>query len=378
MPNVKGRRGLAALNQSPSGSTNELLHLIFHELRTPLSSILGYASILLSGELGPLSQSQREVAERLRELARYLTSLITNLRQLALLTDKLTMIPWEPLDVVRLVRSVCHDLAVEAKRKGVRLTTQVPQSLPPLWAERDGLTQVLINLTMNAIKFTPPRGEVTVAAHATDTAIQLTVRDTGVGIAPTTIPKLFREFYHEDKPEVGAVGGTGFGLVIVKRIAARHHGTVSVSSRLGRGSTFRVTLPLRSGLEVIKVIVGQLIEQARSRRDHFSLLLIEASGSHTDRLERILKESIRGEDRYYPIEKGKLIAILAHTNLQGARVITDRVVQHLKRDPVLRRTRRLKVMLGMAAYPTHGRQPAQLLKVAHRQMVELPRAPAEA
>ena len=364
--------GLKTLSRSIE-SSDELLHVIFHELRTPLSSIHGYASILLSGELGPLTQPQRETVERLRELTLYLTALITNLRQLALLVDEPTMIPWEPLDLDKVVRSVCDDLGTQARRKGIRLALQLSNSLPPLWAERNGITQVLINLIMNAIKFTPQRGKVTVAVRGSNHAVHLIVRDTGVGIPRAVIPKLFREFYHQDKPEVGAVGGTGLGLVIVKRSVDRHRGSVSVTSRLGRGSTFRVVLPQRSGQEIIKTVVEQMIQRSRQERQPFALLLIKAGRVRYERLERVLKESIRADDRYYPVQKPQLVVIVAQTNSQGAQVIAQRISYRIQRDPVLRRNRQLKVLLGIAAYPTHGRRAQQLLKVAHDHLAPLPK-----
>ena len=371
------RRSLAKLSR-PASATDEMLHLIFHEVRTPLSSIYGYLSILLSGEIGALSPQQQEITERMRELARYLTALITNLRQLALVSNELTMIPWEPLDLAALIRTVCRNLSTEAKRKGVRLTTQLSSRLPRIWAERDGLTQILINLLVNAIKFTPTRGRVTVAVHNSDHAMRLTVRDTGVGIQASTIPRLFKEFYHEDKPEVGAVGGTGFGLVIVKRIAERHGGSVKVTSRVGRGSTFHVTLPRRNGAQVIKTILGQLIEQAQQNQEPFTLLLLKAGGVAPDRVERVIKESIRAEDYYYPLEQARLVAVLVRTNLQGGQMTAERIAQRVERELTLRHDPTLKAYLGLAVYPTHGKDAARLLRVANEQIIELPRTTAAA
>ena len=362
-------RSLKALTRSLD-SSDDLLYLIFHELRTPLSSIHGYASILLTGELGPLAPPQRQTVERLRELTLYLTTLITNLRQLALLADEPTLIPWEPLEIGKLVRAVCHDLAAEVERKGVRLILKISPTTPVSWAERNGVTQILINLLMNAIKFTPRKGTITVKVNGSNRAIHLTVRDTGVGIPRAVLPKLFRELYHQDRPEVNASGGSGLGLVIVKRNVDRHQGSVSVNSRVGRGSAFHVILPQRSGHDVLKTVLARMIERSRQEREPFSLLLVKAGGTSSEQLDRILKDSIRSDDLYYPLQKAQLIAIVARTTLQGAQVIAQRISQRMQRDPELRGDLRVTLQFGIAAYPMHGRRPLQLLKVAQRHLID--------
>lgn len=354
-------------------SSQELLHLIFHELRTPLSSIHGYASILLTGELGALTPPQRQTVDRLRELTLYLTTLISNLRQLALLADEPAILPWEPLDIGKLLRAVCHDLSGEADRKGVRLTLKVPARLSPLWAERNGVTQILINLVMNAIKFTPPKGTVTVEARGTNHAMRLSVRDTGVGIPRSVLPKLFRELYHQDHPEVGALGGSGLGLVIVKRNVERHHGSVSVRSRVGRGTIVAVTLPQRREQDVLKTALTQMIERSRGERKAFSLLVLKSAGAPYERLERALRDSIRSEDRYYLLQHAGVIALVARTNLRGAQAIGERIQQRVQRDPELRRHYVARLQLGVAAYPAHGRRAAQLFKVAQQHLAPLAR-----
>lgn len=352
-------------------SSQDMLHLIFHELRTPLSSIHGYASILLTGELGALTPPQRQTVDRLKELTVYLTTLISNLRQLALLADEPALLPWEPLDIGKLVRAVCHDLSAEADRKGVRLTLKAPARLAPLWAERNGVTQILINLVMNAIKFTPPKGTVTVEVRSSSQALRLTVRDTGVGIPRAVLPKLFRELYHQDHPEVGALGGSGLGLVIVKRNVERHHGSVSIRSRLGRGTIVDVTLPQRLEQDVLKTALTQMIERSRRERRSFSLLVLKSAGAPYERLERALRDSIRSDDRYYPLQQAGLMALVARTSLRGAQTISERIQQRIQRDPELRRHHAVRLQLGMAAYPAHGRRASQLFKAAQQHLTPL-------
>lgn len=341
-------------------------------MRTPISSIQGYASILLSGELGPLTRRQRDAVERLRDLCRYTSSLMTNLRQLAQLAEEPNAMSWEPIDVKRLVQSVCGDLASEARRKPVRLAVQMPTRTPTVWAERDGLTQVLFNLLVNAIKFTPAKGKVTVALSAPDRMVRLVVSDTGVGISPETLPKLFQPFYHEDRPEVGAVGGTGLGLAIVKRIVERHLGSVEVHSRPGQGSTFHVVLPRRDGEEVVPEIVEQIVRHAESRREPFAALLVQTQGTDPKRilqgrLEQVVQKTIRREDRWLPIGSQEALVILVRTTAESVKVVR-RLVEQVQRDDLLARHPRFRIALGLASYPTHGRSGEQLLKAARARL----------
>jgi GGDEF domain-containing protein len=351
----------------------EALRVMLHEVRTPLSSIQGYASVLLTGELGDLTPRQRDVLERLHGLAHHLTSLTSNLNQLVRLTDEPSAMAWEPVDVAQLVRSVSQDLAGEAHRKGVRLTARAAPSLPVLWAERAGLTQVLINLVVNAIKFTPAGGTVTVSAALANGAVRLDVRDTGVGIDRQALPKLFKAFYHADRPEAGAMGGTGLGLAIVKQAVERHHGSVKAVSRPGRGSLFRVVLPQRSAQEVVRETVQRLIQWARRRRRPFAVLHLEARGADeharagaevSTRLERLAQEAIEAEDRWYPVRRGELVVLLTRARAARARQVVTRLTERLQQDPVLRKARRIRITVGMAAYPTHGRAARRLLHAA--------------
>jgi hypothetical protein len=201
--------------------------------------------------------------------------------------------------------------------------------------------------------------------------MRLTVRDTGVGIPRAVLPKLFRALYHQDHPEVGALGGSGLGLVIVKRNVERHHGSVSVRSRVGRGTIVDVTLPQRREQDVLKTALTQMIDRSRSERRSFSLLVLKSAGALYERLWRVLKDAIRSDDRYYPLQQAGLIALVARTNLRGAQVISERIQQRVQRDPELRRNRAVRLQLGIAAYPAHGRRASQLFKVAQAHLVPL-------
>jgi signal transduction histidine kinase len=127
----------------------------------------------------------------------------------------------------------------------VALATELAPDLPPVLADHDRLAQILINLVDNAVKFTPAGGQVTVAAHRqAGERVEITVRDTGIGIPPADLPRITERFYRVDKARSRELGGTGLGLAIVKHLVLAHGGELGIESEVGRGTTVRFTLPV--------------------------------------------------------------------------------------------------------------------------------------
>jgi two-component system, NarL family, sensor histidine kinase BarA len=231
-----------------------------HELRTPLTSIIGYSDMLASGMGGELSPTQREFVDTVRAKGDQLLELILTLLDVAKLEqDKLklhliTLTPSElALDVLRTVSPA-------AAKKGIQLENRIESKLPSMLVDKTRLRQVLLNLLDNAIKFTPSGGsvrlEVTSCSLARPSeanaavfnlprqAVQFTVQDSGIGIADGEHEKIFDAFYQVDGSATREHGGAGLGLSIVKRLVEGHGGTIAVESQPGRGTTFRVCIPV--------------------------------------------------------------------------------------------------------------------------------------
>lgn len=220
---------------------DDFLSNVGQELRTPLTTIKTALSLLNSPSIKP-PQRQRYMDLIAKECDRQ-SSLITSLLdlvQLDQMAEQTTMQPIRLADVVPGVVSTYQPLAEE---KGIRLAYTVPEDLPPAACVNPWLRQIVINLLHNGIKFTPQGGQVWVRAKQQGEFVQLEIRDTGIGIAQTEIPKIFDRFYRVRQSNDDA-SGAGLGLTIVQQLLLHCSGSISVKSRIGEGSTFNVLLPI--------------------------------------------------------------------------------------------------------------------------------------
>jgi signal transduction histidine kinase len=223
---------------------SQFLANMSHELRTPLNAILGYAELMLDSIYGEPSEKMRTVLERLQSNGRHLLGLINDVLDLSKIEAgqlTLTLDDYSLSDVVHGVVSAVEPLAAE---KRLAIKAEVPPDLPTGRGDGRRLSQVLLNLIGNAIKFTD-KGEVAIRAFATNGAFTVAVCDTGSGIPAADQAKIFEEFQQADSSITRTKGGTGLGLSIAKRIVEMHGGRIWVESEPGKGSRFYFTLPVR-------------------------------------------------------------------------------------------------------------------------------------
>jgi len=222
---------------------SQFLANMSHELRTPLNAILGYTELILDDIYGATPPRMREVLGRVETNGKHLLGLINDVLDLSKIeAGQLTLSPGD-FSAEELVRGVYVAVEPLATAKGLALRLDLAANLPPAHGDERRLSQVLLNLVGNAIKFTD-RGEVRISASAAKGSLTFAVRDTGPGIAPADQAKIFEEFQQADNSTTRQKGGTGLGLAISRRIVELHGGTLGVQSELGRGATFSVTLPL--------------------------------------------------------------------------------------------------------------------------------------
>jgi signal transduction histidine kinase len=222
---------------------SQFLANMSHELRTPLNAILGYTELVLDSIYGDMPQQMRGVLERVHSNGKHLLGLINDVLDLSKIEAgqlTLSLDDYSIKDVVHNVFAVVEPLATE---KSLALKVELPNDLPTAHGDERRLTQVLLNLVGNAIKFTNS-GEVLIKAAASNGAYTLSVRDTGPGIDPADQVKIFEEFQQADNSSTKTKGGTGLGLSIARRIVAMHGGRIWVESELGCGSTFFVNVPV--------------------------------------------------------------------------------------------------------------------------------------
>ena len=227
---------------------DEFLSLVSHELRTPLTSIRGYLDLVLDGEAGELNPEQRRFLDAVERNSGRLLRLVGDLLFVAQADAGRLSLERGSVDLSELAAHCVEEAAPAATEKSVSLVL-LAEPVPSLVGDRGRLAQVLDNLVSNALKFTPEGGSVQVRTRAGGNQVVLEVEDSGIGIPVADQPRLFERFFRSAVAEDQAIPGTGLGLAIVKAIVEAHSGEISISSREGVGTTFRVELPLAARAE---------------------------------------------------------------------------------------------------------------------------------
>jgi two-component system phosphate regulon sensor histidine kinase PhoR len=216
-----------------------------HELRTPLASMRVMVETLLTGAREDPEAAQHFLQILDRELQR-MTALVNDLLELSRLDARVESAPTESIALAPLAAELEVGWQAVARDRGLRLELLLPEGLS-VRGEVQGVRQILANLLDNALKYTPAGGQVHVSGRQEGDHVFLDVSDTGIGIPAADLERIFERFYRVDKDRSRDLGGTGLGLSIVKHLVQTYGGSVAVESRLNRGSTFRVSLPLASG-----------------------------------------------------------------------------------------------------------------------------------
>jgi two-component system phosphate regulon sensor histidine kinase PhoR len=221
----------------------EFVANVSHELRTPLTLIKGFVETLHDGALHD-PQKGPEYLTIIEKHVAQLTNLVNDLLELSRLESRPSVPHRARISLVDLIRKVADLMQPAAQKKRQALSIMLPPVLPVVSGDADYLERAVSNLLDNAIKYTPENGSIRVSAEAVNSKIVIEVADNGIGIPPADLPRIFERFYRVDKSRSREMGGTGLGLAIVKHIAQVHGGSVEVESQQGKGSVFRVVLPV--------------------------------------------------------------------------------------------------------------------------------------
>jgi signal transduction histidine kinase len=235
-----GAQAAIAIENARLFQQSDLISELVHELRTPLSSLNTAVHIVLRSDV-PDEQRQR-IGQIMRDEISRLSELTTSFLDLSRLESGRAQFQVNTFDLKRLLEDCCEMELPRAAEKNLELRLQVHPGLPMLTADQDKIKQVVINLINNGIKYNRPGGKVTVNAATDESGFLLSVRDTGPGIPPESMPNLFTRFYRVPGLE-NVSSGTGLGLSICKRIVEAHQGRIEVQSEAGTGTTFTVLLP---------------------------------------------------------------------------------------------------------------------------------------
>jgi signal transduction histidine kinase/DNA-binding response OmpR family regulator len=248
-----------------------------HELRTPMNAIIGYTDLLLDGVDGPVNEDQEKSLRKVATNARHLLQLINDVLDISKIeAGKMKLNPKE-IDLKWLVESALPTFEPQMKLKGLRLVIDIPEGLPLIYGDEDRIREILINLLSNAVKFTQ-HGSITVSAKFSERGVrpgeppifmEICVEDTGIGIKEDDVGKIFDKFVQADLTTVRQYEGTGLGLSIARGLVSLHKGVIWATSKLGEGSKFCFTLPLKK--EMLEKPAEPVIETriAEAMGDYF-------------------------------------------------------------------------------------------------------------
>ncbi|WP_311242870.1 ATP-binding protein [Microbacterium sp. WCS2018Hpa-23] len=233
---------------------DEFVGMISHELRTPLSAIIGFLDLLQNDPAQPLTTDQQEFVGIIERNAQRLLNLVGDLLFTAQVESGRFPLERREADVVELVRNAVESAGPHAQREGIEIVAEVPTAPVRLSIDAGRIGQALDNLLSNAIKFTGSGGRVTASVRMLDGAVELAVRDTGVGIPEDEQGMLFTRFFRASTATQNAVPGVGLGLTITRAIMLAHGGSMDVTSKEGVGTEFRMLLPAAPRTEAIQVV----------------------------------------------------------------------------------------------------------------------------
>ncbi len=222
---------------------SDFISSVSHELRTPLTSIKGYASILMTGKLGDVLPAQKERLEKIDKHSNSLVHLINNLLDIARIESGNVQMEMKDISIKEMLDSIVDIIIPQVKEKNISLKINSKIKFDRIKVDPSQMERVFLNLLSNAVKFTPEKGMVIIEMEEKNDDIQFSIEDTGIGIPPQDIPKVFQEFFRADNALDQKIKGSGLGLSLVKKIIEAHKGKIWFDSELGKGTRFTFTIP---------------------------------------------------------------------------------------------------------------------------------------
>ena len=312
---------------------------VSHELRTPLTVIKEFISLMLEGHVGTLSEDQKEYLGIANKNILRLTNLIETLLDFSRIeSGKGLKLRFEPVRLIGAVEDALMTLSQRLEEKGITFENRIDSDAPIVLADRNRLVEVFINLVGNGIKFTPHGGMITIDSRGLTEKrdyLKVVVTDTGVGISPEDLPKVFDRFYQGQTTEKGVVQGTGLGLAITKEIIEGHQGFIVAESKLGSGASFIFTLPLFGVDAVYKLILNKMMEEAEKDKVSLTMIRVEFWDQRNKREALLspetwegvmyaLRKMVRSIDSVVPFQNNK-VYFFAFCDKKVAKEIGERV-----------------------------------------------------
>lgn len=319
---------------------SDFVSTVSHELRTPLAVIREAISQIVDGVHGPVSAGQVQTLALALRGADRLTRLVSDLLDLSKIEAGKTRLKLEAADLAACARDVAAALRPAAEKKKLALLVEAPDALRG-FVDRDKFEQILTNLLSNAVKFTDA-GRVRLELAEVGRTLRIAVEDTGIGIPPEDLPRVFSKFEQFSRNRAVPDKGAGLGLAICKGLAEMHGGSIEVTSRPGAGSRFEVRIPLRSAQEAVDEILKRMKERATARGTVMALVTADIRPSAAGagflpeeqekifaKLDPLVRDCLRRQEDACVRDGGRIWVLLPEADRQAARAVYERVRERI-------------------------------------------------
>ncbi len=347
---------------------------VSHEIRTPLTVIKEFISLMLEGHGGSLTEEQKEYLGIAHKNILRLTNLIDTLLDFSRIeSGKGLQLKFESARLSDVVEEALLTLSPSLEEKRIALENHLDPEIPPVLIDRNRMAEVFINLIHNGIKFTSPGGKITIDTRGlTETRdyLKVVIKDTGMGIAPEDLPRVFDRFYQAQKAQAGITMGTGLGLAITKEIVEKHKGTIHVESRLGSGSSFMFTIPLLGVRTIFQLLIQPMLEAADRDGLSFSMIRVrfwdpkgkkevELPPDSWEGIRYAIQKMVRSVDTVIPFQNNT-IYIFSFIEEKLAQEIGERVQVKLTQGGYI--PKGVEVQFKTYSFPQNAANPEDFLK----------------
>lgn len=231
--------------QEANLAKSEFVSAVSHELRIPMTSISGYADLILKGKVGPITEQQAKYLNNIRTNVTRMNALVSDLSDVSRIETGQLTVEFAKVHIAKYIRETAANLKPMLDAKLQTLDFAMPENLPRVWTDRTRLVQILTNLLSNAIKYTPDGGKIKIETVLQgNDKVKVIVQDNGIGMSQQELEQLFRQFFRSENPLVREQSGWGLGLHVTRRLVELLGGKIGVESELEKGSTFWFTLPV--------------------------------------------------------------------------------------------------------------------------------------
>ena len=347
---------------------------VSHELRTPLTVIKEFISLLLEGHGGSLTDDQKEYLGIAHKNILRLTNLIDTLLDFSRIeSGKGLQLKYEPARLIEIVEDASMTLSQQLEEKRIALENRIDPDIPLVLVDRNRLVEVFINLINNGIKFTSSGGKITLHTKGLTEKrdyLKVVVSDTGIGILPEDLSKVFDRFYQGQRTQTGITMGTGLGLAITKEIIEGHQGTIHAESKLGSGTAFVFTLPLLGINTIFTLVINPMLEDAEGDKIPFSIIRVRFWDPRTKRevtlsrdswegVKYALQKMVRSVDTIIPFQND-MVYIFSFNDDKLAKEIGERIQVKLTQGGYI--PKGTEVQFKTYTYPQEARSKEDFLK----------------